>query len=217
MICACFKCYQRDEMVGHVASVGENKNGTNTILVARLKERDHLEDLDIDGRIIIIKCTLIYFNIILYSLQLINGLFSHVNGYLLGTLCCFTNYSHSETITQVSKCYHDVLPFFSVVEWQNCFQVFSSSVEVYVLKMSSDESIFKFIIGKKLEVVVDDSEKNSVHDCQDRAVLQGCSLSSMLEHTLKVYPFMYSLHKIYGPILMLMYFETFHSLIQTYF
>jgi hypothetical protein len=37
--------------------------------------------------------------------------------------------------------------------------------------MSSDESIFKFIIGKKLEVVVDDSEKNSVHDCQDRAVL----------------------------------------------
>ena len=51
-----------------MASVGENKNGTNTILVARLKERDHLEDLDIDGRIIIIKCTLIYFNIILYSL-----------------------------------------------------------------------------------------------------------------------------------------------------
>jgi len=31
--------------------------------------------------------------------------------------------------------------------------------------MSSDESIFKFIIGKKLEVVMDDSEKNSAHDC----------------------------------------------------
>jgi hypothetical protein len=42
--------------------VGENKNGTNTILVARMKERDHLEDLDIDGKIIItIKCTLILY------------------------------------------------------------------------------------------------------------------------------------------------------------
>jgi len=37
--------------------------------------------------------------------------------------------------------------------------------------MISDESIFKFIVGKKLEAVVDDSEKNSVHDCQVRAVL----------------------------------------------
>jgi hypothetical protein len=37
--------------------------------------------------------------------------------------------------------------------------------------MSSDESIFKFILGEKLEVVVDDTEKNSVHDCQDRAVV----------------------------------------------
>jgi hypothetical protein len=37
--------------------------------------------------------------------------------------------------------------------------------------MISDESVFKFIAGKKLEAVLDDSEKNSVHDCQDRAVL----------------------------------------------
>jgi len=37
--------------------------------------------------------------------------------------------------------------------------------------MSSDESILKYIIGKKLEAVLDDSEKNSVRDCQDRAVL----------------------------------------------
>jgi len=34
-----------------------------------LKERDHLADIDIDGRIIIIlKCTLIYFNITLHNM-----------------------------------------------------------------------------------------------------------------------------------------------------
>jgi hypothetical protein len=54
--------------VRHVACAGENKNGTNTILVVRMKERDHLADLDIDGRIIKIKCTSIHFNIILYSM-----------------------------------------------------------------------------------------------------------------------------------------------------
>jgi hypothetical protein len=63
--------------------------------------------------------------------------------------------------------------------------------------MSSDESIFKFITGEKLEVVMDDSEKKSMRDYQDCAVVQGCPLSSMHEHAVKVYPFMYSLHNMH--------------------
>lgn len=60
--------------VGHVACMGRKKNGVGTILMVRPEGRYHLEGLGIDGRLIL-KCTLIHFNIVFCCMELVNGLF----------------------------------------------------------------------------------------------------------------------------------------------
>jgi hypothetical protein len=43
---------RRMKWLGHVARMGQKRNAYN-ILVGNLKERDHLEDIGVDGRVIL--------------------------------------------------------------------------------------------------------------------------------------------------------------------